>query len=63
MKLSWTLSSIVKSLNGEYSLTYDTPDGLVSVRTKSVVMTVPSYVASRLLRPLSVSIVSSYVRR
>lgn len=59
VKLSWTLSSIVKSLNGEYSLTYDTPDGLVSVRTKSVVMTVPSYVASRLLRPLSDSAADS----
>ncbi|NP_001413391.1 protoporphyrinogen oxidase 1, chloroplastic [Spinacia oleracea] len=53
VKVSWTLSGIAKSSNGEYNLTYETPDGLVSVRTKSVVMTVPSYVASSLLRPLS----------
>nr|ABD52324.1 plastid protoporphyrinogen oxidase [Amaranthus tuberculatus] len=53
VKLSWTLSNIDKSLNGEYNLTYQTPDGPVSVRTKAVVMTVPSYIASSLLRPLS----------
>uniref|UniRef100_A0A803NDK8 Amine oxidase domain-containing protein n=1 Tax=Chenopodium quinoa TaxID=63459 RepID=A0A803NDK8_CHEQI len=46
VKLSWTLSSIVKLPNGEYNLTYETPDGLVSVRTRSVVMTVPSHIAS-----------------
>ncbi|KAJ8423341.1 hypothetical protein Cgig2_029735 [Carnegiea gigantea] len=39
----------------EYHLTYETPEGLVSVRSKSVVLTVPSHVASILLRPLSVS--------
>ncbi|XP_021715303.1 protoporphyrinogen oxidase 1, chloroplastic-like [Chenopodium quinoa] len=53
VKLSWTLSSIVKLPNGEYNLTYETPDGLVSVRTRSVVMTVPSHIASSLLHPLS----------
>lgn len=53
VKLSWKLSSIVKSVNGEFDLTYETPEGLVSVRSKSVVMTVPSHVASTLLRPLS----------
>lgn len=54
VKLSWKLSSISKLDSGEYSLTYETPEGLVSVLSKSVVMTVPSYVASSLLRPLSV---------
>ncbi|KAL2897482.1 Protoporphyrinogen oxidase 1 chloroplastic [Bienertia sinuspersici] len=53
VKLSWTLSGIAKSHNGEYILTYETPHGPVSVMTKTVVMTVPSYVASSLLRPLS----------
>ena len=60
MKLSWTLSSIAKSSSGEYILTYETPDGPVSVRTKTVVMTIPSHVASSLLRPLSVSIFIVY---
>lgn len=54
VKLSWKLSNI-KLVNGEYHLTYETPEGLVSVRSKSVVLTVPSHVASILLRPLSVA--------
>ncbi|KAJ0113352.1 hypothetical protein Patl1_00769 [Pistacia atlantica] len=55
VKLCWKLSGIRKLDNGGYSLTYETPEGLVSVRCKSVIMTVPSYVASNLLRPLSVA--------
>ncbi|KAF7818069.1 protoporphyrinogen oxidase 1, chloroplastic [Senna tora] len=53
VKLSWKLSSISKLDSGEYSLTYETPEGVVSVRSKTVVMTIPSYVASSILRPLS----------
>ncbi|XP_059436269.1 protoporphyrinogen oxidase 1, chloroplastic-like [Corylus avellana] len=53
VKLSWKLSSIRKLDEGGYSLTYETPQGLVSLQSKSVVMTVPSYIASSLLRPLS----------
>ncbi|KFK30747.1 hypothetical protein AALP_AA6G021700 [Arabis alpina] len=55
VKLSWKLSSITKLESGGYNLTYETPDGVVSVQSKSVVMTVPSHVASSLLRPLSES--------
>lgn len=55
VKLSWKLSGITKLESGGYNLTYETPDGLVSVQSKSVVMTVPSHVASGLLRPLSES--------
>ena len=61
VKLSWKLSSISKSDIGGYSLTYETPEGLVSVFSKSVVMTIPSYVASSLLRPLSVRFVVAYL--
>ncbi|OWM75477.1 hypothetical protein CDL15_Pgr021641 [Punica granatum] len=53
VKLSWKLTSISKLDNQGYRLTYETPGGLVSVQTKSVVMTIPSYVASTLFRPLS----------
>ncbi|XP_057964880.1 protoporphyrinogen oxidase 1, chloroplastic [Malania oleifera] len=53
VKLSWKLSSITKLDNGGYNLTYETPEGLISLQSKSVIMTVPSHVASRLLRPLS----------
>ncbi|XP_042483345.1 protoporphyrinogen oxidase 1, chloroplastic-like [Macadamia integrifolia] len=53
VKLSWKLSSIKKMDGGGYTLTYETADGLVFVQTRTVVMTVPSHVASSLLRPLS----------
>ncbi|KAI9182005.1 hypothetical protein LWI28_021007 [Acer negundo] len=54
VKLSWKLSGITKSDNGVYTLTYETPEGLISIQSKSVVMTIPSHVASSLLRPISV---------
>ncbi|KAF5455505.1 hypothetical protein F2P56_025072 [Juglans regia] len=54
VKLSWKLSSISKLDKGGYNLTYETPQGLVSLQSNSVVMTVPSHIASSLLRPLSV---------
>ncbi|XP_055817995.1 protoporphyrinogen oxidase, chloroplastic [Solanum dulcamara] len=55
VKLSWKLSSITKSEKGGYHLTYETPEGVVSLQSRSIVMTVPSYVASNILRPLSVA--------
>ncbi|KAK4738072.1 hypothetical protein R3W88_001769 [Solanum pinnatisectum] len=55
VKLSWKLSSITKSGKGGYLLTYETPEGVVSLRSRSIVMTVPSYVASNILRSLSVA--------
>ncbi|KAL8153496.1 hypothetical protein V2J09_011256 [Rumex salicifolius] len=54
VKLSWKLTSIIKQDNGEYCLTYDTPQGLVSLRTKCVVMTIPSHVAAKLIHPISI---------
>lgn len=58
VKLSWKLSSIGKSENGSYTLTYETPEGLVTVQSKTVVMTIPSHIASTLLRPVSVCFIS-----
>lgn len=55
VKLSWKLTSITKSDGKGYVLVYETPEGVVSVQAKSVIMTIPSYVASDILRPLSVS--------
>ncbi|KAK6937202.1 Amine oxidase [Dillenia turbinata] len=43
-------------------LTYETPEGLVSLQSKSVVMTIPSHVASTLLRPLSAAAVDALSR-
>lgn len=53
VRLSWKLTTITKSDCGGYILTYETPSGMVTLQSKSVVMTVPSYVASSLLRPIS----------
>lgn len=53
VKLSWKLLSISKLDSGEYSLTYETPEGVVSLQSKTVIMTIPSHVASPLLQPLS----------
>lgn len=54
LKTSWTLTSIIKdSTDGLYRLTYDTPEGKQQVRARTVAMTVPSYVAADLLRPVS----------
>lgn len=61
MKLSWKLLSISKLDSGDYSLTYETPEGVVSLQSKTVVMTIPSHVASPLLRPLSVSFSQKWI--
>lgn len=61
MKLSWKLLSISKLDSGEYSLTYETPEGVVSLQSKTVIMTIPSHVASPLLRPLSVSFSKKWI--
>ncbi|XP_009383920.2 protoporphyrinogen oxidase, chloroplastic [Musa acuminata AAA Group] len=53
IKLSWKLTSIRKLGDQGYILMYETPEGLTSVQTRSVVLTIPSYIASNLLRPLS----------
>lgn len=53
VKLSWKLSSIGKLENGSYTLTYETPEGPVTVQSKTVVMTIPSHIASTLLHPVS----------
>ncbi|XP_027365121.1 protoporphyrinogen oxidase 1, chloroplastic isoform X2 [Abrus precatorius] len=59
VKLSWKLLSISKQDSGEYSLTYETPEGVVSLQCKTAVLTIPSYVASTLLRPLSATAADS----
>ncbi|WOL10509.1 protoporphyrinogen oxidase, chloroplastic [Canna indica] len=53
VKLLWKLRSIRKLDNQGYILMYETPEGLTSVQTRSVILTIPAYVASNLLRPLS----------
>ncbi|XP_047970860.1 protoporphyrinogen oxidase 1, chloroplastic [Salvia hispanica] len=59
VKVSWKLTTISKLDNGCYLLTYETPSGTVSLQSRSVVMTIPSYVASTILRPLSATAADS----
>ncbi|MCO5549221.1 hypothetical protein L7F22_002687 [Adiantum nelumboides] len=53
VKLNWKLESVEKASGGGYELVYGTPEGKKSVSTKSVLLTVPSYVASDIVRQLS----------
>ena len=55
VKLNWKLESIQVASGSGYKLIYKTPEGVKAVLAKSVLLTVPSYVASNILRPLSVS--------
>ncbi|KAI5067353.1 hypothetical protein GOP47_0017881 [Adiantum capillus-veneris] len=53
IKLNWKLESIQRASGGGFELVYVTPEGMKLISTKSVLLTVPSYVASNILRPLS----------
>eukprot|EP00250_Pteridium_aquilinum_P014857 c22239_g1_i1 orf=242-1966(+) len=62
VKLNWKLESIQRASGGGFELVYATPEGMKSVLTKSVLLTVPSYVASTILRPLSQSAADSLAK-
>eukprot|EP00897_Mesotaenium_endlicherianum_P008571 jgi/Mesen1/7742/ME000407S06951 len=53
VKVQWKLTSIKKGQQGSLELEYDTPDGSVSVATKSLLLTTPAYVAADLLRSIA----------
>ena len=53
-RLNWRLTSISKE-GDLFVLAYDTPDGGVSIRARSVAMTAPSYVVADLLKDQCVS--------
>ncbi|KAL2650754.1 hypothetical protein R1flu_018882 [Riccia fluitans] len=55
VKVNWKLESIEKFGDAEYRLNYETPEGRKIVAAKSVILTVPSYVAKDILAPLSKS--------
>lgn len=52
VKLNWKLTTIKKTDAG-YALTYETPEGTKTVQARSLVLTVPAYIAKEILRPLS----------
>ena len=49
-RTSWKLREVIKGKDNTFKLTYDTPDGQKSVRTRTVALTVPAYVAADLLQ-------------
>ena len=59
MKVNWKLTTIKKRDAG-YTLTYETPEGTKTVNARSLVLTVPAYVAKEILRPLSVCILPPF---
>jgi len=51
IRVNWKLSKISKLGGSEgYSLVYDTPEGQVEVRSRTVALTVPAYVAAELFK-------------
>lgn len=54
VKVNWKLTSLTKVGNA-YELAYNTPEGEKVVRTRTVALTTPAYVASSLLREINVS--------
>lgn len=52
IRTSWKLTDIAKDGN-LFKLIYETPEGTKEIRSRTVALTVPSYVAADLLRPVS----------
>ncbi|NET90006.1 MAG: protoporphyrinogen oxidase [Kamptonema sp. SIO1D9] len=52
VKLNWTLNELRRTPEQNYLATFDTPEGQQQIETRSIVLTVPAYVAANLLQPL-----------
>ena len=53
VKLEWTLTSLARDTEGSgYVATYDTPDGVRTVRARAVVSTVPAHALRDVLAPV-----------
>ncbi|GJP36109.1 hypothetical protein CLOM_g20634 [Closterium sp. NIES-68] len=54
VRLGWKLSAIEKQPGGSgFLLSYDTPEGAKKLAARSLLLTVPSYIAADLLKPYS----------
>lgn len=53
VRLSWKLQSIAKQADGTYKLQYETPEGPKTLRSRTVALTVPAYVAADLFEKQS----------
>lgn len=49
-RTSWKLKQVSKNKDDTFTLTYDTPDGQKQIRSRSVALTVPAYIAADLLQ-------------
>lgn len=49
-RTKWNLREIETSKDGNYTLLYDTPEGIKEIKSRSVALTVPAYVAADLVR-------------
>lgn len=49
-RTSWKLKQVSKNKDNTFALLYDTSDGQKRIRTRSVALTVPAYVAADLLQ-------------
>ncbi len=49
-RTSWKLQSVSKNKDNTFALVYDTPDGQKQLKTKSVALTIPAYIAADLLQ-------------
>ena len=52
-RTSWKLKAVSKNKDDTFALTYDTPDGQKQLKTRTVVLTVPAYIAADLLQEAS----------
>ena len=48
--MNWSLREILRGSDGVFTLYYNTPDGATELRTRSVALTIPAYVAADLVR-------------
>ena len=49
-RTSWKLKQVSKNKDNTFGLTYDTPDGQKQIKTRSVALTVPAYIAADLIQ-------------
>ena len=49
-RTKWDLREVERSSDGNYVLLYNTPEGMKEIKTRSVALTVPAYVAADLVR-------------
>jgi len=52
INLEWRITKITKATNGGYIATFDTPEGVQIIQTRSIVSTVPAHSLANVLQPV-----------